>query len=100
MLDEDIQLRTFQSLKVDRNHCKLNLNQLSSLNKLESVRRHRFLCHQPIRFFSYSEYCSHLLPSPFRLLHLIAAEQLAVLLRPGETLVRRCRTFGTTSVEQ
>jgi hypothetical protein len=37
MLDEDIQLRAFQSLKIDRNHMKLNLNQLSSLNKLESV---------------------------------------------------------------
>ena len=37
MLDEDIQLRAFQSLKIDRNHLKLNLNQLSSLNKLESV---------------------------------------------------------------
>ena len=38
MLDEDIRLRAFQSLKIDRNHEKLNLNQLSSLNKLESVR--------------------------------------------------------------
>ncbi|CAF1348627.1 unnamed protein product [Adineta steineri] len=37
MLDEDIQLRAFQSLKVDRNHIKLNLNQLSSLNKFEST---------------------------------------------------------------
>ncbi len=37
MLDEDIQLRAFQSLKVDRNHIKLDLNQLSSLNKFESV---------------------------------------------------------------
>ncbi|CAF4023587.1 unnamed protein product, partial [Rotaria sp. Silwood2] len=37
MLDEDIQLRAFQSLKVDRNYQKLNLNQLSSLNKLEST---------------------------------------------------------------
>lgn len=37
MLEEDIQLRAFQSLKVNRNHMKLNLNQLSSLNKLESV---------------------------------------------------------------
>ncbi|CAF3389469.1 unnamed protein product [Rotaria sp. Silwood1] len=37
MLDEDIQLRAFQSLKVDRNYLKLNLNQLSSLNKLEST---------------------------------------------------------------
>ncbi|CAF4229831.1 unnamed protein product, partial [Rotaria magnacalcarata] len=36
MLDEDIRLRAFQSLKVDRNCIKLNLNQLSSLNKLES----------------------------------------------------------------
>ncbi|CAF1337696.1 unnamed protein product [Rotaria sordida] len=39
MLDEDIQLHAFQSLKVDRNHLKLNLNQLPLLNKLESVRR-------------------------------------------------------------
>jgi len=39
MLEEDIQLRAFQSLKVDRNHMKLNLNQLSSLNKFESVRK-------------------------------------------------------------
>lgn len=38
MLEEDIRLRSFQSLKVDRNHTKLNLNQLLSLNKLESVR--------------------------------------------------------------
>ncbi|UJR23361.1 hypothetical protein I4U23_026371 [Adineta vaga] len=37
MLDEDIQLRAFQALKVDRNHLKLNLNQLSSLNKFEST---------------------------------------------------------------
>ncbi|CAM2710767.1 unnamed protein product [Rotaria socialis] len=37
MLDEDIRLRAFQSLKVDRNYIKLNLNQLSSLNKLEST---------------------------------------------------------------
>lgn len=37
MLDEDVQLRPFQSLKVDRNHLKLNLNQLTPLNKLESV---------------------------------------------------------------
>ncbi len=41
MLDEDIRLRAFQSLKVDRNHMKLNLNQLSSLNKLESVRENK-----------------------------------------------------------
>jgi hypothetical protein len=41
MLDEDIQLRAFQALKVDRNHIKLNLNQLSSLNKLESVRKNK-----------------------------------------------------------
>jgi hypothetical protein len=41
MLDEDIQLRAFQSLKIDRNHNILNLNQLSSLNKLESVRRNK-----------------------------------------------------------
>jgi len=41
MLDEDIQLRAFQSLKVDRNHIKLNLNQLSSLNKLESVKKNK-----------------------------------------------------------
>ncbi|CAF0807108.1 unnamed protein product [Rotaria sordida] len=37
MLNEDIRLRSFQSLKVDRNYMKLNLNQLSSLNKLEST---------------------------------------------------------------
>ncbi|CAF0787686.1 unnamed protein product [Adineta ricciae] len=37
MLDEDIQLRAFQALKVDRNHLKLNLNQLSSLSKFEST---------------------------------------------------------------
>lgn len=42
MLEEDIRLRAFQSLKIDRNHEKLDLNQLSSLNKLESVRTLHF----------------------------------------------------------
>ena len=38
-LDEDIRLCPFQSLKVNRNCLKLNLNCILSLNKFESVRR-------------------------------------------------------------
>ena len=37
MLYEDILLRPFQSLKVDRNHMKLNLNEPLQLSPLESV---------------------------------------------------------------
>jgi hypothetical protein len=65
MLDEDIQLRAFQSLKIDRNHLKLNLNQLSSLNKLESVslKPHRKINRIPIL-----DNRSTLFPSSIRLL--------------------------------
>jgi len=71
MLNEDIQLRAFQSLKVDRNHMKLDLNELSPLDKLESVCKSS---KNKIRFlkilFDFTDNSSSLFSSSFWLLHI------------------------------
>lgn len=78
MLDEDIQLRAFQALKVDRNHIKLNLNQLSSLNKLESVRKNKQKPLKILFFLILLDNYSYLFTSSFWLLCIITYNKLSI----------------------
>ena len=77
MLDEDIQLRAFQALKVDRNHLKLNLNQLSSLSKFESVGEISRENEDNSHLFHLDNY-SYMFPSTIWLLRFIPSIQFAI----------------------